>query len=61
MNTMVGNLSAAIVVQHMLLEFAGDKAREESARSINNSSTYSAIKSMVAYLCVLFFKGTRRR
>ena len=56
-DSMINNLSAAIVLQFMLME-QSDRFKEESARYINNSSTYSAMQKLTAYICVVFFKGT---
>ena len=56
-NFMVENLSASIVVQYMLMKLGGDKFRQESAGSINNSMTYLAIRKLKTILCEIFFKG----
>jgi hypothetical protein len=54
---MVENLSAATVIQYMLMFLAGDVVRE-SARSINDYSTCLAIKKMMSFICFSFFRGT---
>lgn len=56
-DSMIGNLSAAIVLQFRLLENASDKFREESARAIHSPETCSKIQAMTAYMCTIFFKG----
>lgn len=58
-STMIENVSAAIVLQFRLMEQSGDKFREESARSINNSSIYSAIQKLTSLICLIFFKGKK--
>jgi hypothetical protein len=54
---MVENLSAATVIQYMLMFLAGDVVRE-SARSINDYSTCLAIKKMMSFICLSSFRGT---
>ena len=55
--TMVGNLSVAIMLQYLLMELCGVKFHKESAASLNNSESCSAIKKLASNLCVVHFKG----
>ena len=55
--TMVSNLSAATVLQHLLMELSGVKFREESAASLNDSESCAAIRQLTFDLCDRHFIG----
>lgn len=57
--TMVSNLSAAIVLQYLLMELSGVKFREESAASLNDSESYTAIQQLTFNLCDYYFTGKK--
>ena len=59
-DSMIKNLSAAIVLQYKAMEMSDDDFRKESARSINNSSIYSALNKLLSYLCIIFLKGMQK-
>ena len=59
-DTMIRNLSAAIILQYSLMEQAGNKFREESARHVNSFQRYSGIKKLTALICISFFKGKNK-
>lgn len=57
-DTMVKNVSEAILLQCTLME-QSKKCREESARRINSSpKKYSAIQKLTSLICIIFFKGS---
>ena len=55
--TMVGNLSVAIMLQYLVMELCGVEFHKESAASLNNSESCSAIKKLAFNLCFVHFKG----
>lgn len=56
-STMVKNLSAAIVLQYVLMELSGVTFRQESAASLTNSESYSVIQKLFSNLCFTHYKG----
>ncbi len=55
---MVSNLSAAIVLQLILMESSGVAFREESAVSLNDSESCSTIQKLIKF-CILHLTGTK--
>ena len=58
-NTMVSNLSAAIVLQFLLM-FPGAEFRKESAASLKSTESCCAISKLTANLCIVHFKGKNK-
>lgn len=59
-STMVRNLSAASVLQYVLMKLSGVAFRKESAASLNNSESYSAIQKLTSNLCISYFNGKKK-
>ena len=58
-SSMIGNLSAAIVLQHNLMQY-DEKFREEIVSSISHSSaTFLALHRLTSLLCIVHLEGTQ--
>ena len=58
-NTMVSNLSAAIVFQFLVMEILGVEFRKESAARLNNTEACSMIQKLTSTLCVDYYGGMK--
>ena len=57
-SSMIRNLSAAVVLQHNLMQ-SDQMFREEIVRSIRySSSTFSALHKLISLLCIAHFEGS---
>ena len=58
-SSIIGNLSAAIVLQHNLMQY-DEKFREEIVSSISHSSaTFLALHRLTSLLCIVHLEGTQ--